>query len=244
MLTASTATNPLAVQQWRDAAREHGAVALVDKAEGWTSFDCVARLRTLLQTRRIGHAGTLDPLATGLLIVCIGRATKTVDYFQSEEKTYTVTAKLGATTPTDDRGSHEEAFTDSTLVQPLSEAEVRGALQQFVGELIQVPPAFSAIRHGKKRQYDLAREGALFVERPRCVTVYDIHSVQYQWPWLSFTMRCSKGTYVRSLVRDVGRKLGCGAYVWMLRRTQNGGFGVEEALTTEQITNVLSESRQ
>ncbi len=220
-----------ALESWALAARNDGAVALIDKAEQWTSFDCVARLRTLLRVKRVGHAGTLDPLATGLLIVCVGKATKDVERYQAEDKEYAVTVKLGARTETDDRGSDEVVV--QTPVR--SEHDVSDALTSFLGEQVQIPPAYSAIRHGRKRQYDLARAGMEYVAKPRVVSIHSISNVTVDWPLVSFTMTCSKGTYVRSLARDLGDKLGVGGYVWSLRRTRIGSTVVTDAITMDQI---------
>lgn len=241
MLDAAMAADPVALATWSEAARTNGAVALIDKEEQWTSHDCVARLRSLLHTRKIGHAGTLDPLATGVLIACIGKATKSVDDFQAQEKVYEVVARLGAVTPTDDRGSSEQPFVvpadmnTEAVPDSVSFQVVDTALKNFVGELVQIPPAYSAIRQGGRRQYHLARKGLTIVAKPRCVSVYDIalHSVQDSM--VHFTMRCSKGTYVRSVVRDLGAALGVGAYVWSLRRTQSGEYAAVNAVTMTSL---------
>ena len=238
LLKGAMVSDPAALAAWSEAARMAGAVALIDKEEGWTSHDCVARLRTLLSTRKIGHAGTLDPLATGLLVVCIGKATKSVDDFQAETKTYAVVAKLGATTATDDRGSNEQITSDETHA-PQTEL-LYSCLQTFVGEQVQIPPTFSAIRQGGRRQYDLAREGKAIIPKPRCVSIYNVTLDSYEWPFVSLTMSCSKGTYVRSLVRDLGEKLGVGAYVWTLRRTQSGMLSADEGVTMSQLNTAFS----
>lgn len=237
LLTGAMVTDQAALAAWSDAARVAGAVALIDKEERWTSHDCVARLRTLLKTRKIGHAGTLDPLATGLLVVCIGRATKSVEDYQAQTKTYTVTAKLGATTETDDSGSAEQ-ITEHFAI-PTNE-QVQRALQTFVGELIQLPPAYSAIRQGGRRQYDLAREGKTIVPKPRCVSVYDVTMTAFEWPLVSFTMTCSKGTYVRSVARDLGVLLGTGGYVLTLRRTQSGALKADDGITMSALNTAFA----
>lgn len=216
------------VEAWLAAAADTGAVALIDKEEDWTSFDVVAKLRSATRIRRIGHAGTLDPLATGLLIVCLGRATKRVEEFQDEEKTYHVTIRLGATTETDDRGSSERVTAGAV---PVDHERVVEALQGFVGTIQQTPPTYAAIKHQGRPQYDLARKGASFTPRPRIVTIHSIDNIQYAWPDVQCTVHCSKGTYIRSLARDVGSLLGVGGYVHQLRRTQSGSFRVEEAVS-------------
>lgn len=233
LLKGAMVSDPEALASWAREARTDGAVALIDKEEQWTSHDCVARLRTVLKTRKIGHAGTLDPLATGVLVVCIGKATKCVDLYQAENKTYTVVAKLGATTETDDRGSAE--ILSDTCETESPAALVQSCLQTFVGEQVQVPPVYSAIRQGGRRQYELAREGKPVTPKPRCVSIYNIELTSYTWPFVAFTMTCSKGTYVRSVVRDLGSKLGTGAYVWSLRRTQSGELLAADGVTMSQL---------
>lgn len=234
---------------WTDAARTTGAVALIDKEETWTSFDVVAKLRRMTKVRRVGHAGTLDPLATGLLVLCFGPATKQISTIQDADKTYEVVVKLGATTPTDDRGSEEskvdptgaidaETNADASNSAP-SEARIHEALQQFVGTIEQTPPAFAAIRHQGRRQYDLAREGIAFEERKRTVTVHAITDVTYEWPYVHMTVSCSKGTYIRSIARDLGAVLGVGGYVWTLRRTAIGAMNVLNAVTVEEVGEVI-----
>jgi len=217
---------------WLEEARTNGAVALIDKEENWTSFDCVAKLRGRTKIKKVGHAGTLDPLATGLLILCFGKATKSIESFQDAAKTYVVTIKLGATTSTDDRGSEE------TIVMPTVAVEtdaILAALQTFVGTIQQVPPAFAAIRHGGRRQYDLARNGEAFTPKPRMVTITDITNVVVDLPYVTCTVHCSKGTYIRSIARDLGTLLGCGGYAYALRRTHIGAYSVEDAVRVDQV---------
>ncbi|NQW28964.1 MAG: tRNA pseudouridine(55) synthase TruB [Ignavibacteria bacterium] len=221
---------------WLEEARSNGAVAYIDKQEKWTSFDCVAKLRALARVRRVGHAGTLDPLATGLLVLCLGKATKTIDEYQNGTKQYDVVIKLGATTETDDRGSAEVVTSD--LVE-LNETQVAEMLMSFVGEIEQLPPSFSAIRHQGKRQYDLARDGKPFEPRPRIVTVNSINNLKFEWPLVSCSITCSKGTYIRSIARDLGANLGSGGYVHDLRRTHIGEIDVANALTITEIQQLI-----
>jgi tRNA pseudouridine55 synthase len=227
-----------AVAPWLEAAKGDGAVALIDKAENWTSFDCVAVLRNKSAVRRVGHAGTLDPLATGLLILCFGKATKRIDEYQAAEKEYVTTVKLGATTATDDRGAEEHIV---AIPATVTEASIHAALQQFVGTIEQIPPAFSAIRHGGKRQYDLARQGKTFEPRPRSVVVHSIDILDITLPFVTLNIRCSKGTYIRSIARDLGTVLGTGGYAHSLRRTRIGSFLVQEATTVDALRLALSE---
>ena len=227
---------------WTEAARTTGAVALIDKEETWTSFDVVAKLRRLFKVRRVGHAGTLDPLATGLLVLCFGPATKQISLIQDADKTYDVVVKLGATTPTDDRGS-EESKADieilSTHNKEPTEARVKEALSLFVGTIEQTPPAFAAIRHQGRRQYDLAREGIAFEERKRSVTLHAIADYKYEWPYVHMTISCTKGTYIRSIARDLGAVLGVGGYVWTLRRTAIGVMNVIDAVTVDELREAM-----
>lgn len=222
---------------WTEAARTTGAVALIDKEETWTSFDVVAKLRRMTKVRRVGHAGTLDPLATGLLVLCFGPATKRISIIQDADKTYEVVVKLGATTPTDDRGS-EEITSDAIANEP-SEEVVRTALNTFLGTIEQTPPSFAAIRHQGRRQYDLAREGIAFEERKRTVSVHAITEFKYEWPFVHMTISCTKGTYIRSIARDLGALLGVGGYVWTLRRTAIGTMNVADALTVSDVREAL-----
>lgn len=221
---------------WLDAARTTGAVALIDKPEDWTSFDCVAKLRNLTRVKKVGHAGTLDPLATGLLILCFGKATKDIAILQDADKAYDVTIRLGARTATDDRGAAEEVTPDGT---PIDAARITEALAGFAGEITQTPPAFAAIRHNGRRQYDLAREGKEFTPRERVVIVHGIDNVTVAWPDVSCTIGCGKGTYIRSIARDLGDRLGCGGYVWSLRRTAIGPYPVTDALTIEDVQALM-----
>jgi tRNA pseudouridine55 synthase len=228
------------LQSWLEEARLTGAVAYIDKAKTWTSFDAVAKLRSMFRVKRVGHAGTLDPLATGLLVVCFGKATKTIDEYQNGTKQYDVIIKLGAVTTTDDAGS-EESVTEGAV--ECTHQQVADALSEFVGQIEQLPPAYSAIRHQGKRQYDLAREGKDFTPRFRTVAVHAITNVVYDWPTVSCSITCSKGTYIRSIARDLGEKLGCGGYVQELRRTFIGDINVQDALTITEIQQLIEETQ-
>ncbi len=224
------------IDQWLEQARTVGAIALIDKEETWTSFDCVAKVRNLTRIKRVGHAGTLDPLATGLLVLCFGKATKDIATLQDDVKIYDVDILLGATSTTDDRGGEVE-LREAAAVDANS---IKAALTTFVGAIQQTPPAFSAIRHQGRRQYDLAREGKDFTPKVREVTVHSITDVAVNWPHVACRITCSKGTYIRSIARDLGQLLGCGGYVWTLRRAQSGGFSADAALTIGEIREALS----
>ena len=203
-----------------------GQVLLVNKPLKWTSFDVIGRLRKIFKIRKIGHAGTLDPLATGLLIVCTGRFTKKINEYMGMEKEYTGTITLGATTPTYDLESEPENFKP---LDGLPEEMIRSATQQFTGEIMQVPPAHSAIKMDGKRVYELARSGQEVKMRPRPVTISFFEITRIALPEVDFRVVCSTGTYIRSLANDFGEALGCGGYLSALCRTRIGPFLLQDA---------------
>jgi tRNA pseudouridine55 synthase len=209
-----------------------GAVILIDKPKGWTSFDVVAKLRGILRIRKIGHAGTLDPMATGLLLVCVGRATKLVDTLQAGEKEYAGTIRFGATTPTDDAESEED---QRFPVDHLTEEIIRTAADGFIGDSLQTPPAFSARKVDGVRMYKLARKGEKVEVAPRAVTIRAFDIERYALPEIDFRIVCTKGTYIRSIARDLGARVGSGAYLTALRRTRSGDYNVDDAVTIEQL---------
>ncbi len=207
---------------------------LIDKPAGITSFGVIARLRRITGVRRIGHAGTLDPFATGLLIVGVGRgATKHLADYLGQRKTYEAVAVLGATTVTQDKDSNVVPTEGATMP---TEEEIRAALPRFTGELSQTPPMFSAKKIDGKRLYELAREGVEVDRKSVTVTIYDLEMLSYQPPKLSFRTTVSAGTYVRTLAHDIGAALGCGAYLEALRRTKIGDYAVENASTLDALT--------
>lgn len=205
---------------------EEGKVLLIDKPLHWTSFDVVKKIRHLVKAKKVGHAGTLDPLATGLLILCTGRFTKKINEYMAQEKEYTGTFTLGATTPTYDLESKPENFKS---YHHLTEAEIKSAAQKFTGEILQTPPAHSAIKMEGKRVYELARKGKEVKLEPRkvCITAFEITKVDL--PVVHFRVVCSSGTYIRSLAHDFGQQLGCGAYLSSLCRTRIGNFHLSDA---------------
>lgn len=206
----------------------HGLL-IVDKPGGITSRAAVNRVQTWLPPRTpLGHTGTLDPLATGVLVLCVGQATRLAEFVQEMDKTYRTTLVLGARSDTDDA---DGTITPAPDVQPLTEPAVRDALTRFVGEIEQRPPAYSAIKIDGRRAHDLARRGDKFEIAARRVRVYSIDSLRYDWPELDLEIRCGKGTYIRSLARDLGEDLGCGAYVKTLRRTRVGPFHAGDGLS-------------
>jgi tRNA pseudouridine55 synthase len=209
-------------------------VLLVDKAEGMTSHDVVALVRRKLEIKKVGHCGTLDPIATGLLLLTLGRGTKIQDLLMSEDKEYVGTMQLGITTNTQDR---EGEIIEERSVPPLEKEQVFGAFDKFRGDFYQIPPMVSAIKRGGVPLYKLAREGKVVEREPRLVHVYR-HSVdKIELPDIDFTVLCSKGFYVRTYVHDIGEVLGCGAHLKTLRRSRSGRFDVEQAISVEQIRN-------
>ena len=204
---------------------------LVDKPLGWTSFDVVRKLRVLVRTGKIGHAGTLDPLATGLLILCTGKFTKRINDYMAQEKEYTGTITLGASTPTYDLESEPVAVRDPSFVTPAILGEVIAA--QFTGEIMQIPPAHSAIKVGGRRVYELARKGVEVKLEARRVTIKEFAVTRFELPVVEFRVVCTTGTYIRSLANDLGAVLGCGGYLSALRRTRIGEYTVEQAMNME-----------
>jgi tRNA pseudouridine55 synthase len=209
-------------------------VLLVDKAEGMTSHDVVAIVRRQLGIRKVGHCGTLDPIATGLLLITIGRGTKVQDLLMSEDKEYVGTLTLGASTSTQDR---EGEVIETKPVPQLSEAEIRAAFDKFRGDFYQTPPMVSAKKHGGVPLYKLARQGKVVEREPRFVHVYRYSIDRIALPDIDFSVLCSKGFYVRTYAHDIGVILGCGAHLKSLRRTKSGRFDVSNAMTVDQIKN-------
>jgi tRNA pseudouridine55 synthase len=207
-------------------------VLLIDKPMQWTSFDVVNKLRRKLKIKKIGHAGTLDPLATGLLILCTGKMTKRIDEFQAQEKEYTGNFVIGQTTPSHDL---ETLVSEAKDISSISEEIIHEAIKKFTGTIQQVPPIHSAIKVDGKRAYALARKGKEPELKPREVTVSAFEITGIQLPTVSFRIICSKGTYIRSLARDFGEELGVGAYLSKLCRTRIGQFHLKDALTIEDI---------
>lgn len=213
-----------------------GQVLLIDKPLGWTSFDVVRKLRHLVRIKKIGHAGTLDPLATGLLIVCTGKFTKRINEFMAQEKEYTGTITLGAVTPSYDL---ETEPTDHQDIGAITLSLIQQSVKQFTGSILQVPPAHSAIKVKGKRVYELARKGESVVLEPRRITISSFEVLRFEEGLVHFKVICSTGTYIRSLANDLGVALGCGAYLSALRRTRIGSFLVDQAQTPEQFERSL-----
>jgi tRNA pseudouridine55 synthase len=207
-------------------------VLLVDKAEGMTSHDVVALVRRNLQVRKVGHCGTLDPIATGLLLITVGRGTKVQDLLMSEDKEYAGTFVLGVTTDTQDR---QGEVIQQRPVPALDENQIRAAFEKFRGDFYQIPPMVSAKKHGGVPLYKLARQGKVVEREPRLVHVYRYTIDRIVFPEIDFSVLCSKGFYVRTYVHEIGETLGCGAHLKSLRRTKSGRFDVANAISVAQI---------
>jgi tRNA pseudouridine55 synthase len=207
-------------------------VLLVDKAEGMTSHDVVELVRRSLGIKKVGHCGTLDPIATGLLLITIGRGTKVQDLLMSEDKEYAGTLTLGIATSTQDR---QGEIVEQRLVPPLDENQIRGAFEKFRGDFYQLPPMVSAKKHGGVPLYRFARQGKVVEREPRLVHVYRYTVDRIALPDIDFSVVCSKGFYVRTYVHDIGQALGCGAHLKSLRRTKSGRFDVANALRVDEI---------
>jgi tRNA pseudouridine55 synthase len=205
---------------------EEGAVILIDKPLEWTSFDVVGKIRNTIRVKKVGHAGTLDPLATGLLILCTGKMTKRIDEYQAQEKEYEGELVLGKTTPSFDLETEVDQEFD---ISALTEEMIRGNVTGFVGTIQQIPPLYSAIKVNGVPLYKKARKGQEVEIKAREVTISEFEITEVQLPVVKFRVVCSKGTYIRSLVRDFGVALGNGAYMSALRRTRIGNFHVKDA---------------
>jgi len=212
--------------------KELDGVLLVDKPADHTSHDVIARLRGKLKMKRIGHAGTLDPMATGVLVVLVGKATRVSQYLMSVDKEYAGTIKLGQVTNTQDA---EGEVLETRPVPPLTEAEVLATMKSFVGDQYQTPPMFSAIKIDGVPLYKMARKGEEIEREPRFVRISSFELTRFASPEIDFVLRCSKGTYVRTIAHDFGAKLGCGGHLSALRRTATGKFVIAQCLTLDQI---------
>ena len=203
---------------------------LLNKPLHWTSFDAVRKIRNTIRIKKVGHAGTLDPLATGLLIVCTGKFTKKINEYQAQEKEYTGTFTLGATTPTYDLESEPTAFKDTAAI---TDERIRSTTAAFTGIIQQVPPIHSAVKQQGKPVYLAARKGQEVKLEPRTITISEFEITRIELPLVYFRVVCSTGTYIRSLANDFGAALGCGAYLTSLCRTRIGQFRLENAITIE-----------
>ena len=206
-------------------------IVIVDKPQGWTSQDVTARLRRVFGTRRIGHGGTLDPMATGVLPVFVGRATRAVEFFEHAEKTYETVLRLGITTDTED-------MTGTVLTEEnvsFTEEQLQETLAAFRGEILQVPPMYSALKVNGQKLCDLARKGRTVERQPRPITIHELTLVERGENTLRLRVRCSKGTYIRTLCKDIGEKLGCGGCMESLRRVAAGEYAIDEAVPLQTL---------
>ncbi len=216
-----------------------GEVILIDKDKGMTSFDVIRKLRKILNIRKIGHAGTLDPAATGLLILCTGKMTKEIGIYQNKSKTYEGIISLGKTTPSMDAETEPVEVKDFSHVTGEDIEKVRS---EFIGEIEQTPPMYSAVKHKGKSLYKYARNGIEVERKPRKVNVYEFEITKIDLPDIHFRIKCSKGTYVRVIANDFGEKLGCGAFLKELRRTEIGEFSVSDAFTLKELREKFANS--
>ncbi len=217
-------------------------IILIDKPQDWTSHDVVGKLRRLLREKRIGHSGTLDPMATGLLVVFVGRATRAVEFAESDEKQYIAGLRLGMETDTQD-------ITGTVLCekeQNVTEEELRAVLPRFMGEINQIPPMYSALKVNGQKLYDIARRGGEVERKPRRITIHSLgigDSSHLEAGDFCLDVTCSKGTYIRTLCRDIGEALGCGGTMSSLRRVRAGGFHLRDAVTLEQVAEMAEQGR-
>lgn len=220
-----------------------GELLLVNKPYKWTSFDVVGKLRNSFKPLKlkVGHAGTLDPLATGLLIICTGKMTKQIDTFQAEEKEYTGTMILGATTPSYDMETEPDEKFD---ISQITHEQVNEACKQFIGDIQQYPPAHSAIKIDGERLYEKARRGEDVELRLRSITISQFEITRIELPEIDFSVVCSKGTYIRSLVNDFGRALNNGAYLSKLKRTRSGSYNIKDAWEVMELVNVIKGQKE
>ena len=206
-------------------------IVIVDKPEGWTSQDVTARLRRVFNTRRIGHGGTLDPMATGVLPVFVGRATRGVEFFEHAEKTYETVLRLGITTDTEDISG--TVLTEQEAC--VTEEQLEEVLQRFRGDIMQVPPMYSALKVNGQKLYDLARKGKEVERQPRPITIHELTLLGMEAEGIHLRVRCSKGTYIRTLCKDIGEALGCGGCMAALRRVSAGEYTIEESVPLQRL---------
>ena len=209
-------------------------IVIIDKPQEWTSNDVVSRLRRVFNTRRIGHGGTLDPMATGVLPVFVGRATRGVEFFEHAEKVYETTVRFGLTTDTED-------ITGKTITEcevSLTESDLLAVLPQFRGDILQVPPMYSAIKVNGQKLYDLARKGREVERQPRPITIHELELLEFTGNEARLRVRCSKGTYIRTLCKDIGEALGCGACMAALRRVEAGEYTLEGSVPLRRLLDI------
>ena len=206
-------------------------IVIIDKPQGWTSQDVTARLRRVFNTRRIGHGGTLDPMATGVLPVFVGRATRGVEFFEHAEKTYETVLRLGLTTDTEDISGNVLTQQDAFVTGE----ELEAVLEKFRGDMLQVPPMYSALKINGQKLVDMARKGKTVERQPRPITIHELTLLGMEAEGIRLRVRCSKGTYIRTLCKDIGEALGCGGCMTALRRVQAGEYTIDEAVPLLQL---------
>ncbi|MDZ7363516.1 MAG: tRNA pseudouridine(55) synthase TruB [candidate division KSB1 bacterium] len=215
-----------------------GKIIAIDKPEGWTSFDVVNKLRALTKVKKVGHAGTLDPFATGVLLICFAGATKQVNKLMELEKEYQGTFELGVETDSHDVTGKVIA---QHAVPDLSREQIEQAVKRYIGDIMQTPPMFSALKREGRRLYELARKNEHVDLAPRPVKIYSFDIIDVMLPEIRFAVTCSRGTYIRALARDIGKDFGCGAFLKSLRRTRVGGYTVASALSIQQFAERLAD---
>jgi tRNA pseudouridine55 synthase len=225
--------------QFKRIKRNINGVLLLDKPLGFSSNQALQKVKWLYQAAKAGHTGTLDPLATGLLPICLGEATKFAQYVTDADKTYFATIQLGATTTTGD--AEGEVLT--TVPVKVSQSQFQAVSQQFIGEISQIPPMYSALKHEGKALYEYARKGVDISRQPRLISIINIIVDKFEVDVAQITVTCSKGTYIRTLAEDIGAKLGCGAHLIGLRRTETAGYCLPQAVTIEQLESLSIEAR-
>lgn len=222
----------------RDFDFNEGSIILLNKPQSWTSFDVVKYVRGRLKTKKVGHAGTLDPMATGLLVICSGRATKSISQIQEMKKVYLAEITFGGSTPSYDAESEidETAAFEHITIEKIEEV----LKSQFYGDIQQVPPMYSALKRDGKKLYELARRGETVELEPRPVTIYEYQVIQYEAPKVILTITCSKGTYIRSIAHDLGKALDSRGYLSALERTAIGDYSSKKALSPKRIDELLN----
>lgn len=210
-------------------------ILIIKKPQGYTSFDIVAKVRKFFNTKKVGHTGTLDPMATGVLVLCLGRATKLIEYLMKDEKEYVGEVTLGATSNTDDAEGEIKKTITNTITNTITKTETEKVIHDFIGDIKQMPPQFSAKKIKGQRAYDIARKGEKADLKESNITVHNIKLMSFDWPVFKMHVHCGAGTYIRSLARDIGEKLGCGGYLSSLLRTKVGDYTLEQACTLETM---------
>ena len=218
----------------------NGQTLLVDKDLDWTSFDVVKKIKNIIKCKKVGHAGTLDPLATGLLIICTGKNTKKINDIQNQDKVYTGEFILGKSTPSHDL---ETEFNSQKDFKNITTDRIEEVSKRFIGKQLQRPPKFSAVKVNGKRAYEYARDNEEVKIKEKNISIYEFKITEYNLPNISFKISCTKGTYIRSIARDFGEELGCGAVLSKLRRTEIGNYNVEDAIKINDLADKLKKEK-